>query len=309
MATKVDHTNAFSRISEITEARILKHIRSLVGERHPETASAALKNAASYLVDQMQLAGLETAEGPIDHTGVSPYPNVIGRLKSAKSACGLRKALLVIGAHYDTVVGSPGADDNASGLAVLLEVARTVSGMEGNLLPEFVAFSMEEPGFIGSDYYVQEAERAERSIWGAIILECVGYTDHHPGSQQVPPGIPIPLPDKGDFIGLIGNAQAAPIQAAFESAAKKVAPKLPYTSLLVPGAGETIPDTRRSDHVPFWDRGYRGLMLTDTANFRNPHYHEESDRLDTLDIAFITDVARVLAATVIDLCGPKAVSG
>ncbi len=308
METEVDRTDALSRISEITEDRILKHIRTIVGERHPETAPAALKNTAAYLVDQMQSAGLETVEGPIDASGATPYPNVIGRLKDT-SADGSNKEILVIGAHYDTVAGSPGADDNASGLTVLLEVARAVSGMAGNLVPEFVAFSMEEPGFIGSDYYVQEAERAERSIWGAIILECVGYTDHHPGSQQVPPGIPIPLPDKGDFIGLIGNAQAAPIQAAFESAAKKVAPKLPYTSLLVPGAGETIPDTRRSDHVPFWDRGYRGLMLTDTANFRNPHYHEESDRLDTLDIAFITDVARVLAATVIDLCGPKAVSG
>jgi len=216
---------------------------------------------------------------------------------------------LVIGAHYDTVAGSPGADDNASGLTVLLEVARAVSGMAGNLVPEFVAFSMEEPGFIGSDYYVQEAEQAGRPIWGAVILECVGYTDHRPGSQQVPPGVPISLPDKGNFIGLIGNTQAAPIQAAFEFAAKDAAPTLPFVGLLVPGKGEAIPDTRRSDHVPFWDRGHRAIMLTDTANFRNPHYHRESDLLGTLDIAFITDVARSLAATVIDLCGLKAVSG
>ncbi len=289
--------------AEITETRIREHLQAMVGERHPKTAPAALKKAASYLANQMRSCGLETRKDRIDAGGLIAYPNVIGRPQKPHDSS---KDVLVIGAHYDTVAGSPGADDNASGLAVLLEVARVLRGMQGRHVPEFVAFSMEESGFIGSGYYVQDFERSGRSLLGAIILECVGYTDKAHGTQQVPPGVPIPLPVTGDFIGLVGNAAAAPILAAFQSAAKDAAPKLYSIDLVVPGQGEAIPDTRRSDHVPFWDRGYPAVMLTDTANFRNPHYHRESDCLATLDVPFITDVARALAATVIALCGLKA---
>ncbi|MDC4223620.1 MAG: M28 family peptidase [Candidatus Manganitrophus sp.] len=109
------------------------------------------------------------------------------------------------------------------------------------------------------------------------------------------------LPSQGDFIGLVGNAAAEPIQKAYEVAVATYCPELPCVSLLVPGKGEALPDTRRSDHVPFWDRGYRAVMLTDTADFRNPNYHKKSDQLKTLDLTFITRVARSLAAAVIDL--------
>jgi len=310
----MDRSRLLTVISEVSEARILNHIHALEGEKHPESSPDALRATVDYLADQMRSAGLAPTRQAIDTEAFALFPNVIGRLAEKFSTPGSsEKERLVIGAHYDTVASSPGADDNASGLAVLLEVARVVSGrtlpgIVGKRVPEFVAFSMEEAGFIGSDYYVQEAEGSGAPLWGAIILECVGYTDRRPGSQQVPPGFPIRLPDKGDFIGLVGNARAAPIQAAFESAAKEAAPTLSYIGLLVPGGGEAVPDTRRSDHVPFWDRGHRAVMLTDTANFRNPNYHRESDRLETLDIAFVSDVARALAATVIDLCGLEIVS-
>lgn len=289
------------QISEISEEQIFNHIRALEGVKHPVATPKALRAAAEYLMDQMKSFGLdpveEQIEGMVDH----PFTNVIGRLAGSRAA----QKILVIGAHYDTIPDSPGADDNASGLAVLLEVARVLSPLRGKLTLQFVAFSLEEEGFLGSDHYARQVRRNKIPLWGAIVLECVGYTNHKPKSQKTPPGLPIPLPDRGDFIGLVGNGAAEPIQKAYEFAASTYCADLPYVSFLVPGKGESLPDTRRSDHVPFWDRGYRAVMLTDTANFRNPNYHGKGDRLETLDIPFIAQVARALAATVIDLAELK----
>ncbi len=295
----------FDIIKTITEKRIQDHIRFLEGEKSQDFSPKVLKKAAGYLSSQMRLFGLHPVEVPIasevDAEG-EPCFNVVGRIdKDFRN-----EAVLVLGAHYDTVRGSPGADDNASGLAVMLEVARVITPLKASiswgLVPEFVAFSLEEVGFKGSKAYLDEVEGAGLPIWGAIILECVGYTDHKTGSQMTPPGLPASLPEQGDFIGLLGNASAVSIKNCFESSTSKYTPKLPLISLLVPGNGEAFPDTRRSDHVPFWDKGYRAVMLTDTANYRNPHYHKSSDCIETLDIPFITQTAQALAATVIHLC-------
>ena len=289
------------QISEISEEQIFNHIRSLEGVKHPVATPQALRAGADYISDQMKTFGLDPVEEEIEGAVNHRFTNVIGRLAGSRAG----QKILVIGAHYDTIPDSPGADDNASGLAVLLEVARVLSPLRGKLTLQFVAFSLEEEGFLGSDHYVRQVRRNKIPLWGAIVLECVGYTSRKPKSQKTPPGLPIPLPDKGDFIGLVGNAAAEPIQKAYESAASAYCADLPYVSYLVPGKGEGLPDSRRSDHVPFWDRGYRALMLTDTANFRNPNYHQKGDRLETLDIPFITQVARALAAAVIDLADLK----
>ena len=288
-------------LSEISEEQVFKHLRSLEGVRHPVATPKALRDAADYLLDQMKSFGLDPVEEQIEGDVLHPFTNVIGRLAGSRAA----QKILVIGAHYDTIPDSPGADDNASGLAVMLEAARVLAPLRGKMTLQFVAFSLEEEGFLGSDHYVRQVRRNKIPLWGAIVLECVGYTSRRPKSQKTPPGLPIPLPDRGDFIGLVGNAAAEPIQKAYESAAATYCTDLPFISYLVSGKGEGLPDTRRSDHVPFWDRGYRALMLTDTANFRNPHYHAKGDRIETLDIPFITRVARALAAAVIDLADLK----
>jgi len=285
-----------SLIESISESRILAHLQALEGVRDPETTPKATQAALSYLQGQMEGFGLEVERQAVDLPKAAPYPNLIARSKNKAPEQGL----LVIGAHYDTVADSPGADDNASSLAILLELARLFAPMQGRLALEFVAFSLEESGFLGSKSYLKKARAQVRPIRGAIILECVGYTDVRPGAQRTPPGLPVALPDRGDFIGLLGNEAASPIKEAFESAARESVPDLPVISLLVPNAGKAFPDTRRSDHVPFWDRGLPAVMLTDTAEFRNPHYHQRSDRIDTLDLAFITRVTRALCACVID---------
>ena len=286
-----------SQIAQITEERLLGHLESLVGIRHPVAASENLRTSEAYLSEQMRTFGLDLLEEVIEGETKERFVNLIGRMNDGRSG----KKILLIGAHYDTIAESPGADDNASGLAVMLEVSRILAPLRGKMTVQFVAFSLEEEGFLGSDHYARQVRRNKVPLWGAIILECVGYIDRRPGSQSTPPGLPIPLPDRGDFIGLVGNAAAEPIQKAYESAVANYCPELPCISFLVPGKGETLPDTRRSDHVPFWDRGYRAVMLTDTANFRNPHYHQKSDQIKTLDLPFIAQVARGLAAAVIEI--------
>ncbi len=284
-------------IETVKAANILKHLKSLVGEREPVSSPKALQVAGVYIEDQFKSYGLQTStseiSSSIDATGQACF-NVIAQTPEEDG-----KELLLIGAHYDTVLGSPGADDNASSLAVLLELARVLAPMGGQLKLQFAAFSLEESGFIGSTAYLNTIEEKGDAIWGAIILECVGYTDSKPQSQRTPPGLPFALPEVGDFIGLLGNLSAEPIKTAFETAVETYVPGLPQIAFLVPGKGEMLPDSRRSDHVPFWDKGHRAVMLTDTANFRNPHYHQRTDTIETLDLSFITKVVKSLVATVV----------
>src|SRR5207245_11656495 len=122
------------------------------------------------------------------------------------------------------------------------------------------------------------------------------------GSQQKPTGVPVAVPTVGDFLGVVGNVVSAPLVRAVEAAANLAVPELKTVSLLVPGNGELLPDTRRSDHAAFWHHGYPALMLTDTANFRNPHYHQPTDTLDTLNMAFMAQGARAVPAAAIYRC-------
>src|SRR5207245_10415629 len=213
---------------------------------------------------------------------------------------------LIIAAHYDTVEGSPGADDNASALAVTLEIARKRRGVLMTRSVRCVALGLEEEDLLGSLAYASSLPAAHEEICGAIVLECVGYARTEEGSQQKPPILPIAIPTVGDFLGVVGNVVSAPLVRAVEAAANLAVPELKTVSLLAPGNGELLPDTRRSDHAAFWHHGYPAVMLTDTANFRNPHYHQPTDTLETLNLAFIEQVARAVTAAAIVLCSTTA---
>ncbi|MEE8493327.1 MAG: M20/M25/M40 family metallo-hydrolase [Nitrospirales bacterium] len=208
---------------------------------------------------------------------------------------------LIIGAHYDAVAGSPGADDNASGLAVLLEVARRLAEVSPSGPVHLIAFCLEEQNLLGSLAYAERLQARGEEIQGALILECVGYTCSKPGSQRLPAGLPIETPPAGDFLGVVGNQDSAGLLASFEKTANREVPSLKTVSLAVPGQGEAFPDTRRSDHAAFWHYGFPALMLTDTADYRNPHYHQPTDTLDTLDLEFMVRVAEAVTAAVMVL--------
>src|SRR5262249_1655662 len=148
-----------------------------------------------------------------------------------------------------------------------------------------VAYDMEESGFLGSAIHARELDRVGVELRGMISLEMLGYTDHRPGSQKLPPELAGLYPDVANFIGVCANEGAGALLEAVVAGMKSV-PGLPVEFIAVPGNGETLPPVRLSDHSPFWDAGYPALMITDTSFMRNPHYHQPTDTADTLDYAF-----------------------
>jgi len=255
---------------------------------------AKLNEVAGYIHNRFAAAGLSVHEDPVTYGGAT-FPNVVGTLTG--TVCPDRT--FIVGAHYDGVSGSPAADDNASGTAATLEIARALSGQSFQPSIDFVAFSFEENGLVGSRQMAAEAQAADRALVGMLSLDSIGYTCDTPGCQTYPPGTPPEAPNVGNFILVVGNTASASLLDTLAGAAVSTVPTLPLLPLEVPGNGETGPDVRGSDHAPFWDQGYQALMVTDTPNLRNPNYHRSSDTLSTLDLGFAADVANAAAAAVV----------
>lgn len=290
-------------LKQVSVDRIREHIRVLEGVRHPVAAPEALERAADHIYSTLHSLSYDVRPLLFSFGG-REYRNIIA------TRVGTRKPdeRLLVAAHYDTVEGSPGADDNASGVAALLEMARVLESVEFGRTVQFAAVGLEErqrqgpfdeAGLWGSRALAVEAERQNWQIAGVIVLEMIAYAG--PSIvQKGPPGLPIILPEYGDFIGVIGNATSSGLVEVFVQAAKRHQPELPIVPLVVPGNGEILAETRRSDHAPFWDRGYRAIMLTDTADFRSPHYHQPTDTLDTLNLPFAAEVCRAVAGMIVD---------
>ena len=208
--------------------------------------------------------------------------------------------LIILGAHFDSVQGTPGADDNASGVAVLLEAARLLARARVGSQVLFCAFNLEELNMIGSSYFVKKLKSVGAKVATMISLEMVGYTDSRPGSQKYPFGLKAFYPDRGDFIGVIGNWNSASLLRRVARQMRQVQ-GLPVETLSVPGNGGLIPAVRLSDHAPFWDAGYPALMITDTSFFRNPHYHGSTDTLETLNLDFMAKVCEGVVRAVLAL--------
>ncbi len=274
----------------------MAHLRAVVGERHPLSSPARLQQAERYLRDQFSEAGLAVTMHDFEAMG-GIYHNVIGAVSPASGQDG-KEPPMILAAHYDTVPGSPGADDNASALAVLLEVAHRIGSHQLRRPIRFIAFCLEEEGLLGSQAYTAYLAATRQSLYGAVVLECVGYARDEEGSQEIPPGVPIAVPTIGNFLAVIGNQNSAALTAALSQTMNRHVPIVP---LIVPGNGELLPDTRRSDHTAFWEQGFPAVMLTDTANFRNPHYHRPTDTIDTLNLDFMSAVADGVTAVVLRL--------
>ncbi|HTU26241.1 MAG TPA: M28 family peptidase [Pirellulales bacterium] len=219
---------------------------------------------------------------------------------------GTRRAgeIVVLGAHYDSTPTTPGADDNASAVAVLLEVARRMRSRPCERTIRFVAFTCEEmphfhTGDMGSQVYARACRALGERIVGMLCLEMVGYFSSAPGSQRIPSAIPRWLrwifPPRGDFLAAVGNLRSGKLLWNFSRGFRR-AKRLPLFSILLP---EAIHDIRRSDNSSFWDQGFSALMLTDTSYLRNPHYHLTSDTPETLDFERMLGV---VAGVVEGLC-------
>lgn len=199
---------------------------------------------------------------------------------------------ILIAAHYDAVPGTSGADDNATGVAVLLELARMFATQPAKYPLRLVAFDMEEYGLLGSTDYAAKLKQEKQPLRLMISLEMLGYCDSTPGSQNYPPPLERFYPNKGDFIALIGNLLTLPDLINLSRTIRQSG--TPSEWLPMPNRGLIVSDTRRSDHAPFWDAGYPAIMVTDTANMRNPHYHKPSDTIATLNLDFLTGVCQGL---------------
>lgn len=281
------------------EFRLRTHLQVLVGERHPLSSPTRLQQTALYLSEQFSKIGLDAATHEFEALGDS-YRNVIGVANPVSVEDQPVLPPLIVAAHYDTVPGSPGADDNASALAILLDVAQRIKQTSLSRPVHFIAFCLEEEDLLGSRAYVAHLTETGKPLHGAIILECVGYARDEEGSQKIPPGVPIAVPTVGNFLAVIGNQNSAALTATLSHTMNRHMPVVP---LVVPGNGELLPDTRRSDHTAFWETGFPAVMLTDTANFRNPHYHRPTDTIDTLNLDFMAAVADAVTAAVVDLAG------
>lgn len=283
--------------------RIRSHILALEGERHPLTSPMALEHAADYISNSLRFLGYEMTEHLFWDNG-QPFRNIIATHRGLQRP----QERVVVLAHYDTVAGSPGADDNASGVAVMLEAARVLAQLSFDRTIHFIGVSLEEnesdddsgSGTRGSLALAKHASENSWAIEGVVVLESVAFAGDSI-TQTVPPGLPIPVPEIGDFIAVIGNEQSRNLMDGFVLAVERYQTDLPHVVLAVPGNGELLPDSRRSDHAPFWDKGFKAIMLTDTTNFRSPHYHQPTDILATLNLEFAAKVCRAAAGLIMEI--------
>jgi len=203
-----------------------------------------------------------------------------------------RRRPLLVGAHYDGPIHSIGADDNASAVAALLELARRWSASPPRRPVWLVGFDLEEWGLLGSAALAEQLRAERQRLKLMVSLEMLGYTSDQ---QSYPhPAMGRLYGNRGDFIALVANVRAGLMLSRLTHA---MGQQVKTRALPVPRAGLDLPDLRRSDHSPFWDQGYNAVMVTDTSFMRNPHYHRMSDRIETLDLPFLASVIDGLEAS------------
>lgn len=240
--------------------------------------------ARRYIVRELESAGWQVQQQPFGEGGI----NLLAERPGTDPSAGV----VLLGGHYDTVHDSPGADDNATAVATILEAARLFQKEQTPRTLRLVLFDLEEAGLLGSEAYVQQLQ-PNSSFHGAVILDMLGYSCDTPGCQTYPTVLPITPPnDRGNFLGVIGDQGHPALTESFTDANQ---PNLPQVlTLSVPTMGRFTPDLVRSDHAPFWRSGFGAVLVTDTANFRNPHYHEPTDTLETIDRDFFLGSAQTV---------------
>ncbi len=254
-----------------------------------------LKQTADYIAAQFSSFGYPVSRQAFRFQG-NDYENIIAGRPGSRAP----EKVLVVGAHYDTVRTTPGADDNASGIAGLLGIARALANAKTPLTVRFVSFALEEsPAYrsrnMGSYHYAQSLAEQKERVEGMICLEMIGYFSDRKGSQHYPlPLFKLKYPSTGNFIAMVGNSRSRDftrrMAADFQNAVD-----LPAITLNAP---PIVIGIDFSDHWSFNKFGYRALMVTDTAFYRNPHYHRPTDLPDTLDYGRMAQVVKGLAAAI-----------
>jgi Zn-dependent M28 family amino/carboxypeptidase len=281
------------------KANLNRHISYLAGEIGERNIIAyeSLQKTEQYTKDNLTKSGYEVKSQEYV-VQMRKVHNLIAEIPGSARA----NEIVLIGAHYDTVYDCPGADDNTSGVAALLELARLLKDSHPARTVRFVAFVNEEPPWfqtedMGSLVYAEQAHKLKENIVAAVSLETIGMYSDVEGSQQYPPGFKSLYPSKGNFIAFVGDlGSRGLVRDAVRSF--RVSTQFPSEGSAAPAA---IPGVGWSDQWSFWQEGYQAIMVTDTAPFRNRNYHEPTDKPDTLDYERMSRVVHGLVAVVTDL--------
>jgi len=281
------------------EARLRAHVETLaarIGERNLIHHSA-LARAAQYIDDTLAAAGYRSQSQEFYVQG-KPVRNIEVELTGTEPSRGI----VLVGAHYDSVAGSPGANDNGTGVAAVLELARALKSHRLRRSVRLVAFVNEESPFFYSDamgslrYATRMAERGEELV-AMLSLETIGYYSDDPGSQRYPFPLRFFYPDTGNFIGFVGNLRSkALVRRAVRSFREHA--RFPSEGLAAPG---WLTGVGWSDHWSFWQAGFPAIMVTDTALFRYRQYHTPADHPGIVDYGRFARVVEGLVKVVIDL--------
>lgn len=269
-----------------------------IGERNIDRLPA-LNAAADFIQQQFQAAGYDVARQTYTVRGVKCF-NVEVELRGTEQP----DEIVVIGGHYDSVVGTPGANDNASGTAAVLALARRFADSQPRRTLRFVAFTNEEPPYfqnddMGSWVYAHRCRQRNENVVAMISLETIGYYSDEPGSQSYPPPLNLFYPSAGNFIAVVGNVGSRPlVHQVIESFRRHG--QFPSEGGAVPGDIEGV---GWSDHWSFWQEGYQAVMITDTAPFRYAYYHQPGDTPDKLNFDHMARVVDGLTGVVRDLAG------
>jgi Zn-dependent M28 family amino/carboxypeptidase len=257
------------------ERRLMGHVRQLgstIGERNLSRPQA-LRTAAEYIRQVWSNQGFVVSEETYEIAG-QPCVNLVAELKGTDRA----KDIVVVGAHYDSVVGTPGANDNGTGVALLLEISQVLRRKSPSRTVRFVAFVNEEPPYffteqMGSRVHARQARRRGDNIVVMLSLETLGYYVNAPGTQSYPPPFGFLYPSTGNFLMVVGNLPSRGVAVKFLHHFMSVS-DFPVEAV---ATVEWIPGINWSDHWSFWKDGYPALMLTDTAPFRYAEYHTSRD--------------------------------
>jgi Zn-dependent M28 family amino/carboxypeptidase len=278
--------------------RLKRHVRALseeIGNRDLYEAGK-LEQAARYVETQLAATGYTVESQPYPVEGKTARNLIVTKVGARTPS-----EVVIVGAHYDTC-SNPGADDNASGVAGLIELARLLREAKTDQTVKLIAFTNEEPMFfqtelMGSRVYAKAARARGEDIRTVLVLEMIGYYADQPNSQRYPPLFGLFYPNRGNFIGVVSNLRHGGLARQVAASFKRQS-AFPVEWVAAP---EWVQGIAWSDHWSFWQEGYPAVMLTDTAFLRNPHYHQPGDTWQTLDYTRMASVVEGLRGTVQEL--------
>ena len=250
-----------------------------IGERNIPNNPRQLEAAAAFVENSLNAGGYQPQSQPYSVAG-TVCRNIQAEIRGVEKP----KEIVIIGAHYDSAPGSPGADDNASGVAAMLALTRSFAGSRPARTLRFVGFVNEEPPYfwrpeMGSLVYAKRCREAGENVVAMLSLESVGFYSNSSSSQHYPAGLGLFYPSTGDFVAFVGNLRSRSLVHQTLSTFRATG-ALPSVGAAIPNA---IPGAGWSDHWSFWQQGFPGIEITDTALYRNPHYHTPGDIAERLD--------------------------